>query len=158
MGGVLIMKHPNTFLEQRIANGKAPNGHSSVQPETFDIHITLGFNCSTGPAIGSECIIRSVITNRFVELGYKLHAANRRPESRYQQAMIATGKIATHGARSESSDAVSDQPLALFRDVEHSADFAAQYYFRILGDARLCGRALRNRSRLFRCHPLIASV
>src|SRR6202051_3346351 len=115
------MKHPNTFFEQRIANGKPPNRRSSVQPETFDIHITLGFNCSAGPAIGSQRVIRRVVTNRFVELGYKLHAANRRLERRYQTAMIATGKIATHGARSESSNAVSDQPLALFRNAENSA-------------------------------------
>src|ERR1700675_2707255 len=138
------MKHPNTFLEQRIANGKPPNRRSSVQPETFDMHITLGFNRSAGPAIGSQRAIRRVVTNRFVKLGYKLHAAYRWLKRRYQQAMIATGEIATHGTRSESSDAVSDQPLALFRNVEHSADFAAQFYFRILGDARLCGRALRN--------------
>src|ERR1700676_816022 len=129
------MKHQNTFLEQRIANGKPPNRRSSVQPETFDMHITLGFNCSAGPAIGSQRVIRRVVSNRFVDLGYKLHAANRRLESCYQQAMIATGKIATHGARSESSDAVSDQPLALFRDVEHSADFAAKFHCRIYSSA-----------------------
>src|ERR1700684_3371317 len=100
------MKHPNAFLEKCIANGKLPNRRSSVQPEIFDIHITLGFNCSAGPAIGSQRVIRHVVTHRFVELGYKLHAPTRRLESRYQQAMIATGKIATHGARSESSNAV----------------------------------------------------
>src|ERR1700693_5674722 len=106
------MTHPNAFFEKCIANGKAPNRHSSFQPEAFDVHIAVGLDCSAAPAIGSQRIIRTVITRDFVHLGYKLRAAYRRLKRRYQQAMIATGKIAAHGTRSESPDAISDQPPA----------------------------------------------
>src|ERR1700722_12046386 len=102
------MTQPNAFFENCVANGKAPNRHSSVQPEAFDMHIAVGLDCSAAPAICSQRIIRRVVMNRFVHLGYKLHAAYRRLKRRYQQAMIAAGKIATHSTRSESPNAVSD--------------------------------------------------
>src|ERR1700731_4996750 len=119
MGGVLAMKHPDAFFENCIASGKAPNRHSSFQPEAFDMHIAVGLDCPAGPAIRSQRIISTVVTGDFVELGYKLHAAYRRLKRRYQQAMIAAGKIATHGTPSETPQATSDPPPALFRDFEH---------------------------------------
>src|ERR1700688_2205989 len=152
------MNHPNAFLENCVADGKPPNRHGSFQPEAFDMHIAVGLNGSAAPAIRSQRIIRTVITGGFVELGHKLHAAYRRLKRRYQQAMIATGKIATDGTGSESSDAVGDQPLALFRDIEHSADFAAELHLRILRNVLFCGPTQRTHSRPSRCHPLLPPI
>src|ERR1700722_825049 len=153
MSGVLAMKHPDAFFENCIANGEAPNWHSSFQPEAFDMHIAVGLDCPAGPAIRSQRIISTVVTGDFVELGYQLHAAYRRLKRRYQQAMIAAGKIATHGTRSESPNAISDQPLALFRDIEHSANFAAELHLRILQSVLFCRPTPRTHSRPSRGHP-----
>ena len=61
----------------RVANGKPPNRSSSIQPETFDMHIAARFNCSAGPAIGCQRIIQRIVTNCFIELGYGLGTQNR---------------------------------------------------------------------------------
>src|ERR1700722_20474632 len=108
ISGVLAMTHPDAFFENRIANGKSPNRRSSVQPKAFDMRIPVRLDCSAAPAICSQRIIRCIVMNHFVEFGYKLHAPYRWLKRSYQQAMIATGEIATHGTRSESPNAISD--------------------------------------------------
>src|ERR1700738_126959 len=68
---VLAVTHPNAFLEECITNGKPPHRSISVQSEAFNMHVALGFNCSTGPTIGCQRVIQPVETNCFIDLCYQ---------------------------------------------------------------------------------------
>ena len=115
IGGMRARLQPDALLQHHIADGIAPDRHPPFQPEGFQMHIAMGTDHATGPAIAEQRNLTPAIHQGGIGLGEHQPAPERRPHRRNQQAVIAPGQRAGHGSRRIAAQAIAQPPLAPFR-------------------------------------------
>ena len=130
--------HPDTLLDERVADRVRPHRGRPVQDEALDRAVALRIDRSSDPAIGRERSSGPVVRDGVVHLGDEERAAEGWFERCDEQAMVAARQGARDGPRRAAADAIGTEPLPPLRCREISADLSAP---------------ADHASRLLRCSP-----
>src|SRR5678815_868158 len=125
-GGLLLPLHPDALLQNQIANGKAPDRYTAIQPERFDMYESLGLNRTTAPAIGEQRPATLVVMQGGVGLGKNQATAERRMCGSDQETVITTCQTLRNRAASIPAEAICKPPFAPAGLVKIAADGTAE--------------------------------
>lgn len=113
VAGVGARLQPDALLQYDIADRETPNRHAPFQMERFEMNVAAWVDyVDTGPTIAEQRNFPVLVHQGGVGLGEYQPATERRPYRRHQQAVIASGQGAGHGASGVAAQTVRQPPLA----------------------------------------------
>src|ERR1017187_210528 len=118
--------HPNALFNRSVSAGECPHRNCTFHAKTFDVQISVGINHTTGPTVGSESITLTGVFHDFIYFGNQQSAVPGRRQSAHQQTVVAARQRARQRAARKSSNAIRDQPFALFRSGKVAADVTSK--------------------------------
>ena len=149
VGGVGAVFHPDALFQADVADGVDPHRHAAFQAEGFDVDVAPGLDGAAGPAVDVEGVVALAVDQGGVGLGQHQAAAQGRVHRRHQQAVVAAGEGAGHGAGGVGAQAVGQPPFPALGLLQIAADVAAEADE--IGQIRRHGRAPGGRPAGLRC-------
>jgi hypothetical protein len=111
---VLAVLHPDTLLDERIAERERPHGHRAVGFEAFDRGVAVRIDRAVPIPIARERVRAAPVTRDFIDVRNEQTAGDRRCERGDEQAVVTPRAQARDRPACEPAEAVGHQPLATF--------------------------------------------